>query len=156
MGARYRAARADGRYSRRVDTRTLTLVAGEHVTEVEAAIEAAGTIRLPSDELARVAGWELRDEGLCRGDVCVPVVDRAALVTDGTVSLAGLADALHRPLATEPEAALAVMGEPVDAFAGDGDRFGAPSFTLPDVDGRPVSLDDYAGRKRLLVFWSSW
>jgi len=28
----------------------------------------------------------------------------------------------------------------------------APGFTLPGVDGRQVSLNDYAGRKRLLVF----
>jgi peroxiredoxin len=28
----------------------------------------------------------------------------------------------------------------------------APPFTLPDVDGGEVSLDDYAGRRRLVVF----
>lgn len=29
----------------------------------------------------------------------------------------------------------------------------APSFTLPDQDGRPVSLKDYAGRRLILFFY---
>ncbi|MGH2572304.1 MAG: PqqD family peptide modification chaperone [Actinomycetota bacterium] len=29
-----------------------------------------------------------------------------------------------------------------------------PSFSFPDLDGRPVSLEDYRGRKVLLVNWS--
>jgi len=29
----------------------------------------------------------------------------------------------------------------------------APTFTLPDQDGRPVSLDDFAGRRVLVYFY---
>ena len=32
-----------------------------------------------------------------------------------------------------------------------GDR--APAFTLPDADGRPVSLSDFAGRHVILYFY---
>ncbi|MGO4422349.1 redoxin domain-containing protein, partial [Streptomyces sp. MCAF7] len=28
----------------------------------------------------------------------------------------------------------------------------APAFTLPDADGKPVSLADYAGRKVIVYF----
>ena len=32
----------------------------------------------------------------------------------------------------------------------------APAFSLPDVDGRPVKLEDYRGRALLLFFWATW
>jgi peroxiredoxin len=32
----------------------------------------------------------------------------------------------------------------------------APDFRLLSLDGRPVSLSGYRGRKLLLVFWASW
>ena len=32
----------------------------------------------------------------------------------------------------------------------------APDFTLNDIDGKPVSLSDFKGKKVVLVFWASW
>jgi peroxiredoxin len=32
----------------------------------------------------------------------------------------------------------------------------APDFTLPDVDGKPVSLSSYRGKYVLVDFWASW
>ena len=32
----------------------------------------------------------------------------------------------------------------------------APPFTLPDLDGRPVSLSDFAGRPVVVDFWATW
>ncbi len=32
----------------------------------------------------------------------------------------------------------------------------APDFTLNDVEGNPVSLSDFKGRKVVLQFWASW
>ena len=36
------------------------------------------------------------------------------------------------------------------------ERAGAPSFTLPDIDGGTATLADYAGRVLLLNFWATW
>jgi hypothetical protein len=135
---------------------TVTLVTGDRVLDVAARVAADGGVTLAPEELFRVTGWELREEGLCRGDVCVPVRDRAALVTDDGVSLGAFARTLGRALATEPAARMAVLGEAATGTSPEGDGLDAPAFTLPDVEGRPVALADHAGRKRLLVFWSSW
>lgn len=32
----------------------------------------------------------------------------------------------------------------------------APELTLNDIDGKPVSLSSFRGRKVVLVFWASW
>src|SRR5262245_6532732 len=32
----------------------------------------------------------------------------------------------------------------------------APNFTLPSIDGQPVSLSDYAGRPVWINVWASW
>lgn len=32
----------------------------------------------------------------------------------------------------------------------------APAFSLPDLDGRPVSLADQHGKVTLLFFWATW
>ena len=135
---------------------TVTLVVGDRVHEVPGGLTPDGTVTIAPDALARATGWELRDEGLCCGDVCVPVRDRAALAADDGVSLDGFARALGRAVATDPAARMAVLGEAATGTSPDGDGLVAPGFTLPDVEGRPVSLADFAGRKRLLVFWSSW
>ena len=38
----------------------------------------------------------------------------------------------------------------------DFDRQPAVDFTLPDLDGRMVSLSDYAGQVVLINFWATW
>jgi len=32
----------------------------------------------------------------------------------------------------------------------------APSFMLPDLDGKPVRLQDFRGKVVLLFFWATW
>jgi cytochrome oxidase Cu insertion factor (SCO1/SenC/PrrC family) len=32
----------------------------------------------------------------------------------------------------------------------------APAFTLPDLDGRPVRLEDLRGKVVLLFYWATW
>ena len=32
----------------------------------------------------------------------------------------------------------------------------APDFTLPSLDGLPISLSSYRGRRVILFMWASW
>ena len=50
----------------------------------------------------------------------------------------------------------AVLGEAPTTLRGDLDSLVAPAFTLPELDGHPVSLSGFDGRKRLLFAWASW
>jgi hypothetical protein len=134
-------------------SRVAIVVDGDRVTEV-AATETDGRLLLSPDHLERATGWGLRAEGLCRGSVCVPVPEATALRDGDDLDLMRVAEVLDRPLAFEPDPPVAVLGDAVEALTALGDR--APAFTLPDLDGNLRSLDDDAGRKRLLVAWASW
>ena len=106
--------------------------------------------------LAEATGWHLRDEGLCRGDVCIPRFALDGLEQPDGLALSAFARALGRPLALEGSAALAVLAESPDDQAAAIAGGQAPPFVLPDLDGAPVALADFAGRKKLLLAWSSW
>jgi hypothetical protein len=134
---------------------TATIVDHDRVTEVHATRD-DDTLLVEPDDLTRATGWALKPEGLCRDNVCVPLRDRGALAREGGIDVRAFAAALGRPVALEPAAAMAVLGEGSDALDAHLTSLTAPPFTLPDLDGNPVSLADFAGRKRLLIAWASW
>lgn len=120
---------------------TLTLLDGGTVSSDGLLLSAAA--------LHETTGWELKAQGLCQGDTCVP----AAL--DEPVSLADVAALLGRPLAHHDlgDQVVAVLGEPAGTTVAPGGS--APPLVLPDVDGAPVPVGG-AGRKTAVVAWSTW
>lgn len=117
---------------------------------------AGSEVRIAPDALREILGWELKPQGLCKGDVCVPVKDRADLVTAAGVDLAGFAAALHRPLAIDVDEHMACLGVPATDRAAQMASLIAPDFRLPDWQGRTHSLSDYRGKKVFLVAYASW
>ncbi len=101
-------------------------------------------------------GWEMKPEGLCRGDVCVPVRDPAAVVTDDGIDLTAVAGLLGMSTLVDEEAGVVAVSAPA------GDRRAAlvgrqaPNFVLPDLDGDLHSLEQFKDRKRLLIAFASW
>ena len=113
-------------------------------------------VRIRPAALAAGLGWRLEVQGLCRGDVCVPVRDRAALESADGLDLAVLARVFDRPLALDVDEGVAVLGA---SAAERGVRLAsleAPDFALPDLSGRTHTLRDQRGKKTLLIAWASW
>jgi hypothetical protein len=113
----------------------------------------------PTTNAARLesaTGWALKPEGLCKGDVCVLVPDRAPLHNDGVIQIADIGALLDRPVATDTVSGVTAMGAPRAARRGALDDLIAPDFTLPDLNGTWHSLSDHRSKKRLLVTLSSW
>jgi hypothetical protein len=115
-----------------------------------------GRLLLAPDQLEAGLGWELRAEGLCRGDVCVPLADPAALLVDGKLDVAATAAALGRPAVVDGEAGIAAVALDAEARRGALDLLQGPSFTLDDLEGVPHRLDEWRGVKKLLVAFSTW
>ena len=123
---------------------TMTVIAGDRETTVS-----SDGLLLTAEALVEATGWELKPEGLCRGDVCVP----GSLTSP--VSLVEVAAALGRPLAVESigDLTVAVLGEARGQTVLAGAL--APPLTLQDVDGKDVDVTR-SGRKTAVVAWSSW
>ncbi len=119
------------------------------LTVLDGATVPSDGLTLTSEALLAATGWELKPQGLCRGEVCIP----ASLTAP--VSLAEVAALLGRPLAHHDlgDRVIAVLGEPAGATTAVGDS--APPLTLPDVDGAPVTVGG-KGRKTAVVAWSTW
>lgn len=100
-----------------------------------------------------VLGWERKPEGLCRGEVCVPVPSDVAT---GPIEASVLARLLQRPVMIDPDERVASFGASA-AERADGLRSGAaPDFELPDLDGHLHSLRDFRGKKVVLYAYASW
>ena len=102
-------------------------------------------------------GWELKPEGLCRGDVCVPVRDPDALVVDDAIDLRAFADVLRRPLVVDDEVDLAVLGASTIDRAAERDGLRVPAdLALRDLDGNVHHWGELGRKKKLLFAWASW
>jgi hypothetical protein len=104
---------------------------------------------LDADDLLRRTGWEIKLEGACRGSVCVPLPDGAAL----TPRL--LHERLGMPLVGDEQLGVWALG-PSTASGRALDTAKVPDIELPDVDGKPFKLSSLLGRKVVVVAWASW
>jgi len=106
--------------------------------------------------LADVLGWELKPQGLCRGDECVPVRDRELLIHGDSVDLCVAAADVGVDSMLAEDADLVALSVPLSVRSDALKGRRAPDFVLPDLNGEDNSLEQFAGRKRLLVAFASW
>jgi hypothetical protein len=132
-----------------------TLIENGVVAPVRAAV-VSGQVWLSPDTVRDALGWELKPQGLCRGETCVPLPEGSALIDPEGISLAGLAAALQRPLALDLVERAAYLGVAASDRSAALATLEAPGFTLPDLDGRPHTLSAHRGKKVLLVAFASW
>lgn len=132
-----------------------TLLHPEGRADVRAHVDGQRVFVAP-EAVRDALGWKLEDEGLCRGDVCVPVRNREALVGAAGLDLAELGQVLGLPVALDAVAGAAAVGTPDAARAEALDRLEAPDFRLPDLSGKLHTLSEHRGKKVLLIAYASW
>jgi hypothetical protein len=112
--------------------------------------------RLAAEPLLGALGWTQKSEGLCQGDVCIPIAGRADLITEQGVDLLALGEVLGRPVAIDREESVVSFGAETAAHGAQLSDGFAPDFTLPDLSGREYSLSSFKGKKVLLIAYASW
>lgn len=102
------------------------------------------------EALARRTGWELKPEGLCKADRCIPMPEH-----DGPLDAEALAERLRAPLVHDPEAELWALGPSTAGRALESAEL--PAIVLPDArTGEPFDLESLRGQRILLIAWASW
>lgn len=134
---------------------TITALTGSGIVPFEATVT-GGTVRVAAGVLDDLLGWHLQPQGLCKGDVCIPLRGDAAPAADGTVDLAAVAALVGRPLVVDLAAGVVAIGLAADERRRALRDLELPEFTLPDLDGAVHHSTDWRGRKTLLLAFSSW
>jgi hypothetical protein len=106
------------------------------------------TLDLSPDDFAAATGWEIKPEGACKGDLCVPLGDSEFDASDAAARL-GMA---------------VVRAENRDRWAIGPETVGgralatadAPELVLDDLGGTEFRLSSLRGRKVVLVSWAPY
>jgi hypothetical protein len=133
----------------------MTYLDAEHGPRPIAGTTSGDRLLLDPTGVTELTGWVLKPEGLCQGDVCVPV--RAPdLTVDGALDAARFAAALGRPAVVDATAGVVAIGERSAERRGPIEAGLAPDFTLPRIEGGSFTLSSIGRRKKLLLAWASW
>lgn len=107
------------------------------------------SLDITPEEFAAGTGWEIKSEGACQAELCVPL-DRT-----GSFDVPATAGRLRMALVHEPAAGLWALGP-----AALGDRAlvsaRAPELALDDLEGHSFRLSSLRGSKVVLVSWAPY
>jgi len=134
---------------------SIAMIENGRVHEISGSIDDA-VVRLSTGPVLSALGWTQKPEGLCQGDVCIPIANRPDLISARGIDLLGLGEVLGRPIAVDAAEAVVSFGAETDAHGTELAGGVAPDFTLPDLTGKEYSLSSFKGKKVLLIAYASW
>ncbi len=152
-----------------------TVVYDDTATDITAAREDAGQLWITTSDLKRATRFEVKPEGVCRDEICVPLPkarqqeflrgDSGADVGTSNTSanaqvqtwfnLSAFAGLTHQAVAHDSAESVWYFGLRSDQRQWIS-SLQAPDFTLPDINGKMHSLSDFRGKRVLLLTWASW
>jgi hypothetical protein len=109
---------------------------------------------LTPDEFEIATGWEIKPEGACRDDVCVPLPSLEP-DADGRIDVAVIAERLGMPIAHDEAHGLWALG-PRSGERRVLESTRMPDLVLSDFDDGAFDVATLRGRKVVLVAWASW
>jgi len=139
-----------------------TILYPESESHVDDAQMDGDALWLTLASLTSASGWQLKPEGVCKDEVCVPVPDERlkALIrnepTGTAFNLTEFARLIQQPVAHDEKNAVWSFGPAGWEWKTRLISAEAPDFSLPDLNGRIHSLSELRGRKLFLLFWASW
>ena len=143
-------------------TRPMTILYDDQVIEVERTLADPNDLWVVPGDLPRVNGFELKPEGACLNELCIPVRqdrDSELFVTRAAqpyFNVTELARKLEQPFVADHDHNVWSFGQIPVTRTRFLDTAIAPDFVLPNREGELVRLSDFRGKKVLIVTWASW
>src|SRR6185295_17938287 len=129
-----------------------TVLFGDKATALEKTRIQSGDLWVRAADLPKINEFELKPQGACRADICIPVAKN--LKQGEFFNLTGFAKKIGETVVAD--SGVWSLGEvPLLRSSFYNSRV-APDFSVPDRKGRPVHLSDFKGKKVLIVTWASW
>lgn len=108
------------------------------------------TLDIDPAALEQRTGWQIKPQGACKGNQCVPLLS----MESDRIDARALAERLRMPLVHDEPSELWCLGPEAGGRALS--EVQAPDLILPDIRNREFRLRTLLGAKVLLVAWASW
>ena len=138
----------------------MIILANGKTTDVAQRTEATVDLWVRMDELPGATGWQMRPEGACLGELCVPLPanKREEWIADADdwvwFCYSEFADMIGQKYVRDGD--VWSLGT-VPAVRSVGlESAIAPDFEVTERNGDTLRLSDLRGRKVVLFTWSSW
>ncbi len=105
-------------------------------------------------DLKKINDFEVKPQGACRDDVCIPI--SKDLAKGDWFNLTGFARKIGEAVVADSDTRVWSFGEIPALRGGFLNSRVAPDFAVADRKGRIVHLNDFRGKKVLVVTWASW
>jgi hypothetical protein len=133
-------------------TSRATVLFGENAVALDEVRADPQNLWIHSKDLPRINEFEVKPQGACRADVCIPL--SKTLKNGDWFNLTGFAHKIGETVVADQN--IYSFGEIPVLRGGFYNSRIAPDFAVPDRKGKVVHLSDFRGKKTLVITWASW
>jgi hypothetical protein len=133
-------------------TTSATVLFGENAVALAKVRTEQENLWVLSKDLPRINEFEVKPQGACRADVCIPL--SKTLKSGEWFNLTGFARKIGEMVVSDQN--VYSFGEIPVLRGGFYNSRIAPDFAVPDRKGKVVHLSDFRGKKTLVITWASW
>ena len=138
----------------------MIILANDQTTEVAQRTDTHDELWVRLDQLQSATGWQLKPEGACLGELCVPLPEakREAWIADADdwvwLHYSAFADMIGQRYVRDGD--VWSVGSVPEVRRVGLESGVAPDFEMVERNGNTLRLSDLRGRKVVLFTWSSW
>jgi hypothetical protein len=133
-------------------TTSVTVLYGDKAVPLDKVRTENGELWVRAADLPKINEFELKPQGACRADVCIPIAKQWR--QGDYFQLTAFAKKIGESVVSD--SGVWSFGEIPVLRGGFLNSRVAPDFAAPDRKGKLVHLSDFRGKKVLVVTWASW